>query len=96
MSIALPSGVTRLEKAVESAKGDNIVMVGSRGDRGNNGECVYPADYDEVISIFSLTSFGKRAESTEANAQYFYTARMSVSQLSRPTLNHRSMPLAAP
>ena len=72
MSIALPSGVPRLEKAVESAKRDNMVMVGSRGDRGNNRESVYPADYDEVVSISSLTSFGKRTESTETNAQYFF------------------------
>lgn len=84
MSIALPSGVPRLQKAVESAKGEDIVMVGSRGDRGNNQERVFPADYAEVISISSLTSLGKRTESTETNAQYFLQGE-NVSIPAEPT-----------
>jgi hypothetical protein len=72
MSIAMPSGSTALKKKVELAKGDGIAMIGSRGDRGNNTESVYPAEYGEVISISSLTNFGKRTDSTETDAQYFF------------------------
>ena len=68
MSIALPSGVPRLQKALESANGEKIVVVGSRSDRDNNQKRVFPADYAEDISISSPTSPGKRTESTEINA----------------------------
>ncbi len=71
MSVTVqPSGALR--KAVESAKSANIVMFGSKGDRGNNQQDVYPADYSEVISISSLTQFGKGTDSTETNAEYFF------------------------
>ena len=60
-----------LERAVESAKKDNIVMFGSKGDHGNNRQDIYPADYNEVIAVSSLTQFGKGRDSTETNAQYF-------------------------
>lgn len=72
MSIAITTGSKNLEKAVEQAKMDNIVMIGSRGDRGNNRETVYPADLNEVISISSLTNFGKKTGSTETVAEYFF------------------------
>ena len=72
MSIAMTTGSKSLETAVELAKMDNIVMIGSRGDRGSNREIVYPADYDEVISISSLTNYGKKTGSTETIAQYFF------------------------
>ena len=61
-----------LTSAIEAAKSKDIVIIGSKGDQGNNQESVYPADYDEVISISSLTNFGKQAESTELNASYFF------------------------
>lgn len=60
-----------LTEAVASAKSNDIVIIASKGDRGNNQDIVYPADYDEVISISSLTHFGKQAGSTEPNASYF-------------------------
>ena len=62
----------KLTKAIESAKSNNIVIIASKGDQGNNQKSVYPADYDEVISISSLTNLGKQAESTELNASYFF------------------------
>ena len=71
ISITMPTSSQRLQKAIEYAKSDDIVIFGSRGDQGNNQERVYPADYAEVISISSLTQFGKRAQSTESNASYF-------------------------
>lgn len=61
-----------LERAVGSAKKDNIVIFGRKGGRENNRQDVYPADYNEVISISSLTQFGKGTDSTETNAQYFF------------------------
>ena len=72
MSVAIPKDSQRLREAVENAKKSDIVMVGSRGDRGNNPEKTFPADYDEVISISSLKSSGKQADSSEENARYFF------------------------
>lgn len=68
MSIAIPDGSKALRKAVEKAKANNIVMFGSRGDRGYNRGTVYPA---EVISISSCTKFGKPTELAETDARYF-------------------------
>ena len=72
MSITMPRGSGKLEKAVESAKSDDIVIFSSRSDQGNNHEEIYPADLVEVISISALTNFGKRAETTEPNARYYF------------------------
>ena len=72
ISIAMPTASKTLEKAIEHAKSDNIVMIGSRGDRGGNREMVFPADLDEVISISSFTNLGKKTGSTETSAQYFF------------------------
>ena len=68
----MPEDSPKLQKAVKSANSHDIVMFGSRGDQGNNQEKIYPADYDEVISISSLTKFGKWAETTEPNASFFF------------------------
>ena len=68
----MPTPSKPLEKAIESAKSNNIVMIGSRGDRGGNRDLVYPADYDEVISISSYTNLGDKTGSTETSAQYFF------------------------
>ena len=70
--MALTTTSKHLDNAIERAKMDNIVMIGSRGDRGNNREAVYPADLNEVISISSLTNFGKKTGSTETIADYFF------------------------
>ena len=72
MSITMPQQSAKLKQAVESAEKSDIVIFGSRGDQGNNQERVYPADYAEVISISSLTQFGKLADTTESNASYFF------------------------
>ena len=68
----MPKGSSKLQKAVASAKSHDIIIFGSRGDQGNNQERIYPADHVEVISISSITKFGKRAETTEPNASYFF------------------------
>jgi subtilisin family serine protease len=72
MSLALPNSSSSLEAEVANAKNEDIVMISSRGDSGNNRENVYPADCGDVISISSLTNYGKLTESTETNARYFF------------------------
>ena len=72
MSITIPTYSSTLQKAVESAKSEGIVIFGSRGDQGKNQKDIYPADYIEVISVSSLTKFGELAETTEPKASYFF------------------------
>lgn len=71
MSIAIENGSPDLEQAVLAAQIAGIVIFGSRGDSGNNQSKVYPADYNGVISISSLTNYGKPTDSTEFKANYF-------------------------
>ena len=72
MSIAVPRNTEQLIQAAGSARAKDIVMVASRGDRGGNQEQIWPADTDGVISISSLTNFGKQADSTELSAKYYF------------------------
>lgn len=94
MSVVLPSGVPRLEKAVEAARRVDVVKVGSRGDHDSNREIVYPADHDELVSISSFTSFGKRIESTETFAQYFFQGENSAFLPNPAISSHKSKPLS--
>lgn len=71
ISLVARSTSAKLKKAVARAMAKNIVVFATRGDRGNNHEHVYPADYDAVRSISSFTSLGKSTESAETNADYF-------------------------
>lgn len=46
-------------------------MFSSRGDGGADREKAWPADYDSVTSVSSLTYFGTCPDSAESTAAYF-------------------------
>ena len=72
MSRTLPNTTERLKEAINFAKNSNIVMFSSPGGGGANRKSVWLADHEGVISISSLTNFGRRPDSTETNASYFF------------------------
>lgn len=61
MSFGTTKNVAELESAIKRAAAADILMIAAVGDQA---EIAYPAAYDEVIAVGSVTSEGKPAENS--------------------------------
>ncbi|GAW16570.1 hypothetical protein ANO14919_060020 [Xylariales sp. No.14919] len=96
MSFALEPGdsqsMSELEKAIQAAAHEGIVMVCSTADEGENKPDALPAIYKETISIAACGSTGKPVdESNTTSVNFFFQGEDILHETFSPTASASSM-----
>lgn len=62
MSFGMPDNSEILHNAIKKAYDNGIIIIAAAGNESNGEEALYPARYEEVISVGSINAKGKKSE----------------------------------
>ena len=62
MSFGMPDNSEILHNAIKKAYDNGIIIIAAAGNESNGEEALYPARYEEVISVESINAKGEKSE----------------------------------